>query len=181
MTLIATQLLLWGGIFSLEQVYRTWRWRKLLTVSLIWLVWSKWIIVGLLWKVIKEVLLKKCVSLSQNVFLVLEKHGDVGDEVVFNVPFLWFSGEYFKFRIRDIYIGSCLLFFFVGTYDFLTIYCHFHVKGTAGQSFIPWKTAAVSKQTSFTVFQLLRNSWVLLMSMDTNAPSLEVFKVNVVV
>lgn len=112
MTLIATQLLLWGGICSLEQVYRTWRWIKLPTVSLIWLVWSKWIIVGLLWKVIKEVLLKICVSLSQNVFLVLEKHGNVGDEVVFNVPFLWFSGEYLKFRIRDIYIGSCLLFFF---------------------------------------------------------------------
>lgn len=77
---------------------------------------------------------KKCVSLSQNVFQVLEKHGDVGDEVVFNVPFLWFSGEYLTFRIRDTYIGSCLLFF-VRTYDFLTIYCHFHVKGTAGQCY----------------------------------------------
>lgn len=55
---------------------------------------------------------EKCVSLSQNVFQVLEKHGDVEDEVVFNVPFLWFSGEYLEFRIRNTYIGSCLLFFF---------------------------------------------------------------------
>lgn len=123
----------WGGICSLEQVYRTWRWIKLPTVGFIWLVWSKWIIVGLLWKVIKEVLLKN-VCLSQNVFWVLEKHGDVGDEVVFNVPFLWFSGEYLKFRVRNTYIGSCLLFF-VRTSDFLTIYCHFHVKGTAGQCY----------------------------------------------
>lgn len=88
---------------------------------------------------------------------------DVGEEVVFNVPFLWFSGEHSKFQKKKTCI---LIFFFLRKSHFLTIYCHFHVKGIAGHRLILYQTAAVSQADILWHVQLLRNSQVLLMLMD---------------